>query len=97
MKEVVVEDTSKNPDWEAFSEQLKSQKDAKGKMAPRYGVFDLEYELGEGEGKRLEHKSVSLSLERLADSLQKQGCFRSIRHNGPSSHRMFKQKPTSQF
>ena len=54
-KEIVVEDTSSNADWEAFQNKLMSAKSGyKGKegKGPRYAVYDFQYELEGGEGIR---------------------------------------------
>lgn len=55
-KEIVVEETSKDPDFNAFREKLLNakSKDRKGKegIGGRYAVFDVEYELESGEGTR---------------------------------------------
>lgn len=55
-KEIVVEETSTDPDYSKFREKLLNakSKDKKGKegMGGRYGVFDVEYEAEGGEGKR---------------------------------------------
>ncbi len=54
-KQVVVEETSQDPDWEVFREKLLSAKTMnKGKegKGPRYAVYDLEYEAAAGEGRR---------------------------------------------
>ncbi|KAI9874950.1 MAG: cofilin [Pleopsidium flavum] len=54
-KEVVVEETSQDPDWEVFRKKLISAKAMhKGKegSGPRYAVYDFNYELSGGEGKR---------------------------------------------
>jgi hypothetical protein len=54
-KEIVVEDKSDDGNWENFREKLVNAKakhrgnDSKG---PRYAVYDFEYELQTGEGKR---------------------------------------------
>ncbi|KAI9883823.1 MAG: rRNA (cytosine-C5-)-methyltransferase nop2 [Watsoniomyces obsoletus] len=54
--EVVVEETSNDPDWEAFRKALvdAKAKDKRGNegVGPRYAVYDFEYELSAGEGKR---------------------------------------------
>ncbi|KAJ5098730.1 cofilin [Penicillium argentinense] len=52
MKEIVVEDKSGEADYEVFREKLASSTDANGKPAPRYATYDVEYSLGESEGKR---------------------------------------------
>lgn len=54
-KQIVVEETSEDPDWEVFRNKLLSAKTLnKGKedVGPRYAVYDFEYELAAGEGKR---------------------------------------------
>jgi cofilin len=51
----VVEETSQEPEWDVFRNKLLSAKALhKGKegKGPRYAVYDLEYELAAGEGKR---------------------------------------------
>lgn len=54
-KEIVVEETSTNPDYSVFREKLLNakSKDRRGKegIGGRYAVFDVEYEHGD-EGKR---------------------------------------------
>ncbi|KAI5301917.1 hypothetical protein KEM55_001431, partial [Ascosphaera atra] len=50
-KEIVVEESSADPDYDAFREKLVNAKDSKGKPAPRYAVYDVEFELEGGEGK----------------------------------------------
>jgi len=55
-KEIVVEETSKEANFDAFREKLLNakSKDRKGKegIGGRYAVFDVEYELESGEGTR---------------------------------------------
>ncbi|MCJ1363905.1 cofilin [Acarospora aff. strigata] len=54
-KQVVVEETSQEPEWDVFRNKLLSAKTVhKGKEGngPRYAVYDFEYELAAGEGKR---------------------------------------------
>lgn len=51
-KEIVVEDSSDDPDYDIFRTKLEEAKDSKGNPAPRYGVYDVEFELEGGEGKR---------------------------------------------
>jgi Cofilin/tropomyosin-type actin-binding protein len=55
-KEIVVEDTSDNKDWDEFRNKLVNAK-SKNKMGkeskgPRYAVYDFEYDLASGEGSR---------------------------------------------
>ncbi|KAL8700009.1 MAG: hypothetical protein Q9201_005674 [Fulgogasparrea decipioides] len=62
-KEIVVEDSSTDADWDSFRDKLKNAKAAyKGKegAGPRYAVYDFEYDLGAGEGTRY----VGTSLKR---------------------------------
>ena len=54
-KEIVVEDSSSDPDWETFQNKLLNAKAGhKGKecKGPRYAVYDFQYELEGGEGTR---------------------------------------------
>jgi len=55
-KEIVVEETSENGDWDVFREKLLSaqSKSKTGKVGkgPRYAIYDFEYELASGEGSR---------------------------------------------
>ena len=54
-KEIVVEDKSDDTDWETFRNKLLNAKSsARGKegKGPRYAVYDFQYELESGEGKR---------------------------------------------
>lgn len=52
-KEIVVEETSKTADYEVFREKLVSakSKDKAGRdtIGPRYAVYDVEYDQGEGK------------------------------------------------
>ena len=48
---VVVDDISSDKNYEGFLNKLSSATDDKGKPAPRYAAYDVEYDLGE-EGKR---------------------------------------------
>ncbi|EEP79260.1 conserved hypothetical protein [Uncinocarpus reesii 1704] len=51
-REIVVDEASGEPDYEVFREKLENAKDSKGAPAPRYAVYDVEFELEGGEGKR---------------------------------------------
>jgi cofilin len=55
-KEIVVEETSTDADFNTFREKLLNakSKDRRGKegIGGRYAVFDVEYDLESGEGKR---------------------------------------------
>jgi len=51
-KEIVVEEASTEKEYEVFRQKLLDAKDSNGKKSPRYAVYDVEFELKEGEGKR---------------------------------------------
>ncbi|KAE8140312.1 hypothetical protein BDV38DRAFT_280308 [Aspergillus pseudotamarii] len=55
---VVVEESSAEQDFETFRQRLCSTVDSRGNPAPRYAVYDVEYDLGE-DGKRC--KTVFIS------------------------------------
>lgn len=50
-RNVVIEETSSDKNYEVFLNKLASATDDEGKPAPRYAAYDVEYDLGE-EGKR---------------------------------------------
>lgn len=50
-KEIVLDEVSQDHDYEVFRSKLGDARDEKGNSAPRYAVYDVEYELP-GEGKR---------------------------------------------
>ncbi|KAL2050890.1 hypothetical protein ABVK25_008788 [Lepraria finkii] len=63
-KEIVVEDSSSDSDWESFQNKLLSAKAPhKGKegKGPRYAVYDFEWEMESGEGKRKKIVFISWS------------------------------------
>jgi len=55
-KEIVIEETSDNGDWDVFREKLLNaqSKSKTGKVGkgPRYAIYDFDYELSGGEGSR---------------------------------------------
>ena len=51
-KTVVAEESGSEKDYEVFREKLVNAKDSKGNPAPRYAAYDVEYDLGSGEGQR---------------------------------------------
>ena len=58
-KEIVVEDKGEDDDWTVFQSKLMNAKSGyKGKegKGPRYAVYDFEYELDAGEGKRYSNR-----------------------------------------
>jgi Cofilin/tropomyosin-type actin-binding protein len=68
-KEIVIDEISNDPDYEAFRSRLEAAQDAKGKPAPRYAVYDVEFELGGVEGKRCDTDSASMARGRNADCI----------------------------
>ncbi|KAF9239215.1 hypothetical protein DTO013E5_7848 [Penicillium roqueforti] len=50
-KSVMVEETSTVKDYEFFRRKLSAAVDKDGNPAPRYAIYDMEYDLG-SEGKR---------------------------------------------
>jgi len=63
-KEIVVEEKSDNPDWDTFRDKLLNAKAShRGKegKGPRYAVYDFEYDLESGEGKRNKITFISWS------------------------------------
>ncbi|KAI9652402.1 MAG: cofilin [Alyxoria varia] len=61
-KTIVVEETSKEADYESFREKLLSAKskgkDGKESIGPRYAVYDFEYDAPGGEGKSPDNASL---------------------------------------
>ncbi|KAF4332455.1 transcriptional regulatory [Fusarium beomiforme] len=55
---VVVEETSPDTEYETFRQKLLSAVDKHGKSAPRYALYDVDYDLGE-DGKRTKAIFVS--------------------------------------
>lgn len=51
-KEIIVDDVGNDPDYNIFREKLIAAKEKSGKSRPSYAIYDLEFELSEGEGKR---------------------------------------------
>lgn len=56
-KNVVVDEASKETDYEVFRNKLADAQDDKGKPAPRYAVYDVDYEIP-NEGKRYDNALV---------------------------------------
>jgi cofilin len=48
----VVDEIGKETDYDVFREKLISKKDPSGKDRPSYAIYDVEFELAAGEGKR---------------------------------------------
>jgi len=63
-RQIVVEDKSADGDWESFQNKLmeaKSSHRGKEGKGPRYAVYDFDYELEAGEGKRSKITFISWS------------------------------------
>lgn len=58
-KEVVVEEVGKDQDYNVFREKLTAAKEKNGKSRPSYAIYDIEFELEGGEGKRFAQTSFS--------------------------------------
>lgn len=54
MKEVVVDEVSKETNYDVFREKLQDAKEANGKSRPSYAVYDVAFDLDGGEGHRFE-------------------------------------------
>ena len=52
MKEIVVDEISKDSDYDAFREKLQNAKEKNGKGRPSYAVYDVAFDLDGGEGHR---------------------------------------------
>ncbi|RMZ77969.1 hypothetical protein DV738_g4150, partial [Chaetothyriales sp. CBS 135597] len=50
--EIVVDETGTEADYDVFREKLIGKKDKAGKDRPSYAIYDVEFELDGGEGKR---------------------------------------------
>jgi len=51
-KEIVVDEIGKEADYNVFREKLVAAKEKSGKCRPSYAIYDVEFELEGGEGKR---------------------------------------------
>ena len=60
---IVLEESSPETDYEVFLQKLSSAVDKDGNPAPRYAVYDVEYDLG-SEGKRYEQFMISEGWDR---------------------------------
>lgn len=52
-KEIVVDEKGSEADYDVFREKLLEKKEKSGKDRPSYAIYDVEFELEGGEGKRL--------------------------------------------
>lgn len=51
-KEIVVDEIGSETDYDVFREKLVGKKEGSGKDRPSYAIYDVEFELEGGEGKR---------------------------------------------
>jgi cofilin len=51
-KEIVVDEIGSETDYDVFREKLVAKKEGTGKDRPSYAIYDVEFELEGGEGKR---------------------------------------------
>ena len=51
-KEIVVDEVGKEEDYNVFREKLQGKKEKNGKDRPSYAIYDVEFQLDGGEGKR---------------------------------------------
>jgi len=51
-KEIVVDEIGQEADYNVFREKLIAAKEKNGKSRPSYAIYDVEFELEGGEGKR---------------------------------------------
>ena len=51
-KEIVVDEVGSESDYDTFREKLIAKKEANGKDRPSYAIYDVEFELEGGEGRR---------------------------------------------
>lgn len=51
-KEIVVDEIGSESDYDVFREKLVAKKEGTGKDRPSYAIYDVEFELEGGEGKR---------------------------------------------
>ena len=51
-KEIVVDEIGKESDYDVFREKLIKKQEKSGKDRPSYAIYDVEFELEGGEGKR---------------------------------------------
>lgn len=61
-KEIVVDEIGKESDYDTFREKLISKKEKSGKDRPSYAIYDVEFELEGGEGKRCVPPCPGISL-----------------------------------
>jgi hypothetical protein len=57
-KEIVVDEVGTETDYDVFREKLIAKKEGSGKDRPSYAIYDVEFELEGGEGKRYTTKDL---------------------------------------
>ena len=68
MREIVVDEISKDSDYDTFRQKIQDAKDPQGKSRPSYAVYDVAFDLDGGEGHRYRSLgSLTLTL-RLVSS-----------------------------
>jgi Cofilin/tropomyosin-type actin-binding protein len=60
LKEVVVDEVSKEADYDIFREKLQNAKEKNGKSRPSYAVYDVAFDLDGGEGHRLDNTQIDM-------------------------------------
>jgi cofilin len=55
LKEVVVDEVSKDDNYDVFREKLQNAQEKNGKSRPSYAVYDVAFDLDGGEGHRLDN------------------------------------------
>lgn len=58
-RSIIVEESSSEKNYETFRQRLTSSVDHAGNRAPRYAVYDVEYDLND-DGRRYDIASISL-------------------------------------
>lgn len=51
-KEIVVDEVGNEKDYDVFRTKLIEKEEKNGKKRPSYAIYDMEFELAAGEGKR---------------------------------------------
>lgn len=62
-KEIVVDEVGTEKDYDVFREKLLEKKEKSGKDRPSYAIYDVEFELSGGEGKRFATQAPQKSID----------------------------------
>jgi hypothetical protein len=81
-KEVVVDEIGKEADYNIFREKLIAAKEKNGKSRPSYAVYDVEFELEGGEGKRYIDIPELCPETTKAHTWQNKDCFHNLHQPG---------------